>query len=159
HGGRTKFARVKVPDALPRFIALPESLSAPGTSSFVFLEDVVRANLQELFPGTQVKGAHLFRIIRDTDLEIEEDEADDLLESVDRSLKQLRHGAISLLHVEADMPARVLNILVENFEVTDDVVVRTSDRVELGDWMQLTKLHRPELKDAPFSAHSVWRSD
>ena len=112
HGGRTKFARVKVPDALPRFIALPDPLSAPGTVSFVFLEDVIRANIHELFPGTQVKGAHLFRIIRDTDLEIEEDEADDLLESVDRSLKQLRRGAIALLHVEADMPTRVLNILV-----------------------------------------------
>ena len=72
-----------------------------------------------------MQGAHLFRIIRDTDIVIEEDEADDLLESVDRSLKQLRHGALSLLQVEADMPARVLDILVENFEVDDDVVVRT----------------------------------
>jgi polyphosphate kinase len=159
HGGRTKFARVKVPDALPRFIALPEPLSAPGTVSFVFLEDVIRANIHELFPGTQVKGAHLFRIIRDTDLEIEEDEADDLLESVDRSLKQLRRGAIALLHVEADMPTRVLNILVENFEVTDDVVLRTTDRLGFGDWGQLTRIHRPELKDAPFQPRTLWRVD
>jgi polyphosphate kinase len=155
HGGRTKFARVKVPDALPRFIALPEPLSASGTVSFVFLEDVIRANIHELFPGTQVKGAHLFRIIRDTDLEIEEDEANDLLESVDRSLKQLRRGAIALLHVEADMPTRVLNILVENFEVTDDVVLRTTDRLGFGDWGQLTRIHRPELKDAPFQPRPV----
>jgi len=159
HGGRTKFARVKVPDALPRFIALPEPLSTPGTVSFVFLEDVIRANIHELFPGTQVKGAHLFRIIRDTDLEIEEDEADDLLESVDRSLKQLRRGAIALLHVEADMPTRVLNILVENFEVTDDVVLRTTDRLGFGDWGQLTRIHRPELKDAPFQPRTLWRVD
>jgi len=159
HGGRTKFARVKVPDALPRFIALPEPLSAPGTVNFVFLEDVIRANIHELFPGTQVKGAHLFRIIRDTDLEIEEDEADDLLESVDRSLKQLRRGAIALLHVEADMPTRVLNILVENFEVTDDVVLRTTDRLGFGDWGQLTRIHRPELKDAPFQPRTLWRAD
>ena len=114
----------------------------------MFLEDVIRANIHELFPGTQVKGAHLFRIIRDTDLEIEEDEADDLLESVDRSLKQLRRGAIALLHVEADMPTRVLNILVENFEVTDDVVRAHGDRLGFGDWWQLTRIHRPELKDA-----------
>ena len=159
HGGRTKFARVKVPDALPRFIALPEPLSTPGTVSFVFLEDVIRANIHELFPGTQVKGAHLFRIIRDTDLEIEEDEADDLLESVDRSLKELRRGAIALLHVEADMPTRVLNILVENFEVTDDVVLRTTDRLGFGDWGQLTRIHRPELKDAPFQPRTLWRVD
>ena len=87
HGGRTKFARVKVPDTLPRFVAIPESLTAPGALTFVFIEDVIRANIHELFPGTQVKGAHLFRIIRDADLEIEEDEADDLLESIDRASK------------------------------------------------------------------------
>src|SRR6187455_3019268 len=114
HGGRTKFARVKVPDVLPRFVPIPESLLPSGSQAFVFLEDIIRANMQELFPGTQVKGSHLFRIIRDTDLEIEEDEADDLLESVDRSLKQLRRGAIALLHVESDIPTRVLNILAEN---------------------------------------------
>src|SRR4030095_11700452 len=141
HGGRTKFARVKVPDALPRVVPLPESLSPGSGLTFVFLEDVIRANIHELFPGTQVKGAHLFRVIRDADLEIEEDEADDLLESVDRSLKQLRRGAIALLHVEADMPTRVLNILSENFEVTDDVVMRTRDRLGFADWAQLTRIH------------------
>ena len=120
---------------------------------------MIRVNIQELFAGTQVKGAYLFRIIRDTDLEIEEDEADDLLESIDRSLRQLRRGAISLLHVEAGMPTRVLNILAENFEVDDEVVLRTEDRLGFGDWAQLTRLHRPELKDAPFSPHSLWRND
>jgi len=159
HGGRTKFARVKVPDALPRFVSLPASLSPAGSTAHVFIEDVIRANVQELFPGTQVKGAYLFRIVRDTDLEIEEDEADDLLESVEGSLRELRRGAISLLHVAVDMPPRVLNILVENFEVTGDVVLRTEERLGFGDWAQLARLHRPELKDAPFSARSVWRSD
>src|SRR5499426_123796 len=110
HGNRTKFARVKVPDVLPRFIQLPSAISPAGGATYVFIEDVIRANIQELFTGTQVKGAYLFRIVRDTDLEIEEDEADDLLESIDRSLRQLRRGAISLLHVEASMPTRVLNI-------------------------------------------------
>ena len=160
HGGRTKFARVKVPDVLPRFVPLPETLSPEGTLTFVFLEDVIRANMQDLFPGTQVKSAHLFRIVRDADLEFDQEEADDLLETVDRSLKLLRHGAIALLQVEADMPARVLNILVENFEVSGgDVVVRTADRMGFGDWMQLTKIHRPELKDSPFTPHNLWRSD
>src|SRR5262245_29335234 len=155
HGNRTKFARVKVPDALPRFIHLPENLAEGQT--FVFLEDVIHANIQELFPGTQVKSAHLFRIIRDADLEIEQDEADDLLETVDRSLKQLRHGAISLLQVDASMPPRVLNILAENFEVNEDVILRAAYRLGFGDWVQLTRLHRPELKDPPFSPRSVWR--
>ena len=159
HRNRTKFARVKVPDVLPRFVQIPGSVGKSEGIAFAFLEDVIRANIHELFPGTQVKSAHLFRVIRDADLEIEEDEADDLLESVDRSLKQLRHGALALLHVEADMPARILNILIENFEVTDDIVVRTADRMGLGDWMQLTRIHRPELKDGPFSPHNLWRPD
>jgi len=159
HAGRTKFARVKVPDVLPRFIPVPESVSASQGLAFVFLEDVIRANIHELFPGTQVKGIHLFRIIRDADLEIEQAEADDLLETVETSLKQLRHGAIALVQVDSDMPARVLNILVENFGTTDDVVVRTSDRLGFGDWMQLTKIHRPELKDPPFSSSSLWGPD
>lgn len=159
HSNRTKFARVKVPDVLPRFVPIPESLSPRKGLLFAFLEDVIRENLQELFPGTQVKGAHLFRIIRDADLEIEQDEADDLLETVDRSLKQLRRGALSLMQVESNMPPRVLNILAENFEIEEDVVMRTSDRLGLGDWMQLTRLHRPSLKDLPFSPRVMWRSD
>ena len=159
HAGRTKFARVKVPDVLPRFVPLPEALSQTEGLTFVFIEDIIRANIHELFPGTQLRGAHLFRIVRDADITIQDDEADDLMESVDKSLKQLRHGAISLLQVEADMPARILNILVENFEVTDEVVVRTADRLGFGDWMQLTRIHRPELKDAPYSPPSLWRPD
>jgi polyphosphate kinase len=161
HGGRTKFARVKVPDVLPRFVQLPDTLNPGGVGGqvFVFIEDVIRANMQDLFPGTQVKSAHLFRVVRDADLEFDQEEADDLLETVDRSLKQLRHGAIALLQVEADMPTRVLNILAENFEATSDVVVRTSDRMGFGDWMQLTKIHRPELKDAPYTPRNLWRTD
>src|SRR5688500_12883414 len=159
HKNRTKFARVKIPDVLPRFVPVPEAICHASGLTFAFLEDVVRANIHELFPGTQLKSAHLFRIVRDADLEIEEDEADDLLESVDRSLKQLRHGALALLQVDADMPTRILNILVENFEVTDGIVVRTADRMGFGDWTQLTRIHRPELKDAPFSTRGLWRPD
>jgi polyphosphate kinase len=159
HGSRTKFARVKVPDVLPRFVRVPDALGAPRTLTFVCLEDVIRANIHELFPGTQVKGAHLFRIVRDADLEIEQAEADDLLETVETSLKQLRHGAIALLQVGSDMPARVLNILIENFAITEDLVERTDARVGFSDWMQLTRLHRPELKDAPFSPATLWARD
>ncbi|HEY6359844.1 MAG TPA: polyphosphate kinase 1 [Vicinamibacterales bacterium] len=159
HGGRTKFARVKVPDGLPRFVAVPASLSGRDGLTFVFIEDVIRANMHELFPGTQVKSAHLFRVVRDADLAIEQDEADDLLETVDRRLKQMRQGAVSLLQVGVDMPPRVLNILIENFEVGEDVVVKSADRLEFGDWMELTKIHRPELKDPPFSPRTIWRPD
>ena len=159
HSGRTKFARVKVPGMLPRFIAIPENLSPHTGTSYVFLEDLIRRNIQELFPGTQVEGAHLFRIIRDTDMVIQEDEADDLLETVDRGLKQLRYGALSLLQVEEDMPRRVLSILIENFEVGDDIVVRTSERMGFADWAALTKMHRPALKDPVFHPRLLWPPD
>jgi polyphosphate kinase len=159
HSGRTKFARVKVPGMLPRFIAIPESLSPHTGTSYVFLEDVIRRNIQELFPGTHVEGAHLFRIIRDTDMVIQEDEADDLLESVDRGLKQLRYGALSLLQVEEDMPKRVLQILIENFEVGDDILVRTAERMGFSDWSMLTKMHRPTLKDPVFHPRMLWPPD
>jgi polyphosphate kinase len=158
HGGQTKFARLKVPDVLPRFIVVPSALAEREGIAIVFLEDVIRASISELFPGTQVKGAHLFRVIRDADLEIAQVEADDLLETVDKSLKQLREGAITLLQVGADMPPRILRILVENFESRNDVVLKTADRMGFGDWRQLLKLGRPDLKDAPFPPRHLWRA-
>ncbi|MEO6236660.1 MAG: polyphosphate kinase 1 [Vicinamibacterales bacterium] len=155
HEKRTKFARVKLPHVVPRFIQLP---SQPGdaATTFAFLEDVVCGNVHALFPGTQVKSAHLFRVVRDTDMVIQEDEADDLLETIDQGLRQLRHGAPSMLHVEERMPRRVVDILVENFEIDEGVLVPTTDRLGFADWMELMKLHRPELKYPPLVPRVVW---
>ena len=138
---------------------LPAGLLAQPGTTFVFLEDIIRRNVQALFPGTQVEGAHLFRVIRDTDMVIQEDEADDLLETVDRGLKQLRYGALSLLQVEADMPRRVLDILMENFEVDEDVVVRPTARMGCGDLSAVYALHRPALKDPIFHPRTLWAPD
>lgn len=159
HQHRTRFARVKLPDVLPRFIPLPEDVSEQSGHTFVFLEDVVKENIGILFPGAAVASAHLFRIVRDTDMVIQEDEADDLLESVDRTLKELRYGDLSQLTAESSMPDRVLNILLENFEVSDDVLVKTSERMGFGDWMALTRLPIPQLKDLPFSPQHLWSKD
>ena len=155
--GLTKFARVKVPDVLPRFIPIPASIARRPGETFAFLEDVVRLNLGELFPGVQVRSAHLFRIIRDTDIVLREEEADDLLESVDQSLRALRHGPITLLEADADMPLRVRNILVENFELDESAVVSTRARLAMADWLALMKIQRPDLKDTPFIARTLWR--
>ena len=152
HNRRTKFARVKIPDVLPRFVPVP---SDEGRA-FAFLEDVIRLNLHQLFPEIDVVDAHLFRIIRDTDMEIQEDLASDLLESVDKSLKQQRSAPPSLLQVDATMPRRVLKLLMENFEVEDDIVVRTADRLGFSDWMSLYRLPIPSLKDAPFMPRTLW---
>lgn len=157
HQRRTKFARVKIPPVLPRFIPVPHP-NAPGTpgTTFVFLEDVIRLNLAELFPGIEVSSAHVFRVIRDTDMVVPDDGADDLLESVDRTLKQMRHGALSLLQVEATMTKRVLNILADNFEIDESVVMRTASRLDFSDWMGLHRLPMPHLKDAPFAPRTLW---
>src|SRR5262245_56994273 len=154
HNRRTKFARVKIPDILPRFVAVR---SADGMA-FAFLEDIIRLNLQELFPDVDVLDAHLFRIIRDTDMEIREEIAGDLLESVDRGLKEQRSAAPSLLQVEASMPRRVLKILIENFEVDDEIVTRSTDRLGFADWMALRRLPIPTLKDTPFVPRTLWNA-
>jgi len=159
HGGRTKFARVKLPDVVSRFVALPRELSGGEGVALVWLEDVVRANLQRLFPGATVTAAHLFRVIRDADLVIQEDEADDLLETIDQSLKQRRRGALARLEVEASMPQHVLSILVENFEIEETRVFRAPARLGLSDTVQLSRLPRPELKYAPFVPPAMWRAE
>lgn len=157
HQRRTKFARVKIPPLLPRFVPVPHP-SHPATPglAFAFLEDVIRLNLPELFSGIDVVGAHMFRVLRDTDMEVPDDGADDLLESVHRTLQQLRHGAPSLLQVEAAMPRRVLNILAENFEIDDSVIMRTAGRLDFSDWMSLHRLPLPHLKDPPFTPRTLW---
>jgi polyphosphate kinase len=156
HAGITRFARVKIPDTLPRFVPLPEGAAGRPGLVFAFLEDVIKANIDALFPGCQVEGTHVFRIVRDTDIVIQEDEAADLLESVDQGLKQLRYGALSLLLVEDAMPRHVADVLVENFEVEREVVHRAADRVGYDDWVALTTLHRPQLKDPPLVPRVPW---
>jgi polyphosphate kinase len=106
HKGRTKFARVKVPDLLPRFVALT---GEHGVRRFAMLEDVIRENLGQLFPGVSIRTAHMFRVLRDMDVTVShsQDAAETLLEVVDRGLKEQRSGPLSLLEVEHHMPARV----------------------------------------------------
>ena len=154
--GRTRFARVKVPDVLPRFIPVPPLLSGRRGLTFALLEDVIRLNLGQLFPGVEVVDAHLFRVIRETDIVLQEEEAVDLLESVDRGLREIRYGPLSLLQVDAEMPARVLDILIDNFEIEREVVLRSSARLGFADWFALTAVDRPKLKDAPFVPRVIW---
>ena len=105
---------------------MPPQLTGKRGLTFALLEDVIRMNLGQLFPGVEVVDAHLFRVIRETDIVLQEEEAVDLLESVDQGLREIRHGPLSLLQVDAEMPARVLDILIENFEIEREVVLRSS---------------------------------
>jgi polyphosphate kinase len=121
--GRLRFARVTVPTVLPRFIALPESLSPHG-QAFVMLEDVVCANIDALFLGGTVEGAHLFRVVRDADLELDQADEEDLLQTVEGRLQQLRQGPISMLQLDVEMPARMRQVLIEGLGISPDEVVQ-----------------------------------
>jgi polyphosphate kinase len=156
HKGRTKFARVKVPDLLPRFVALPR---VDGVRRFAMLEDVIRENLGQVFPGVGIRTAHMFRVVRDMEVAVTHprDTAETILEVVDRGLREQQHGPVSLLEVDHAMPARVLDLLVENFEANRDVIVRTRGRMGFADWAALAVIARPDLRDQPLKPTKLWR--
>ena len=104
------FARVKVPPSLPRFMPI----DAPaGETQFVLIEDVIAHNLDALFPGMRIRASYCFRVTRDADLDLQEDEADDLLRAIESELRKRRFGEPVRLEVEAGMPASVREMLLE----------------------------------------------
>jgi polyphosphate kinase len=152
-GGQRHFARVKVPNVLPRLVPLPAS---PGDgrrspTTYVWLEQVLAANLGALFPQMYLLEVHPFRVIRDADLEIQELEADDLLETVERSLARRRFGSAVALFVNRGMPDHLRSLLIENLELDDNDVYTTEGPLGLSNLLDLHSLDRPNLKDMPFT--------
>ena len=142
---RDRFARVKVPGILPRFVPLGDG------ATFVPLEQVVATHLDKLFPGMDVIEAHPFRVTRDADIELAEDEADDLLVAVEQELRRRRFGAVVRLEVAATMPDNVVRLLQRELEVDDESVVVVEGPLNLGDLMGLVSgLDRPELAYEPW---------
>ena len=120
--GKTHFARVKVPDTLPRLVPLnpldPDELIQPKVQKFVWLEDVIIANLGRLFPGMEIEEAHPFRVTRNTDIELQEDEADDLLATMEENLRRRPFGFVVRLEIASSCPERIREILTANLETT-----------------------------------------
>jgi len=142
---RDRFARVKVPGILPRFVPLGDG------NTFVPLEQVIATHLDKLFPGMDVVDAHPFRVTRDADIELAEDEADDLLIAVEQELRRQRFGTVVRLEVAATMPDHVIRLLQRELDVDDDAVVTMEGPLNLGDLMGLVSaLDRPELADDPW---------
>jgi polyphosphate kinase len=138
--GDTRFARVKVPPLLPRFVPLADH------QRFVLLEQVIAGRLDTLFPGMEILSHYPFRVTRDTDFEIE-DEAEDLLEAVTSVLRRRsRFGVVVRLEVDTTMTSEVLDLLCRELELSESNVTTVDGPLDLGGLFDLHALDRPELK-------------
>ncbi len=158
HGQR--FARLKVPKIYSRLIAIPSEESADEfqelglddhtSTIFVWLEEIVKANLDLLFPGLKIRAAYPFRVTRDADPEIEEDEASDLLAAIEESVRERQFGSAIRLEIDSSMPDQVKDILQTNLDVASYQIYVVDGPIGLSDVMELMGINRPELKDKPF---------
>lgn len=142
--GQMRFARIKLPPLVPRLVPVGES----GTK-FTLLGSLVAANVGALFPGMLLGKCHLFRVTRDADFEIREDEAGDLLRSVQQQLRKRRFGTAVRLEVASTMPDEMVQSLRESIGLTADDVYVIDGPLNIPDLMTVYGLERPELKDKP----------
>ena len=140
-----RFARVKVPDILPRFVVLPDG------ERFIPLEQVIAAHLDQLFPGMAIEQHHAFRVTRNADLTVEEEEADDLLAAVEIELRRRRFGRAVRLELDAGTSPEVRNLLQRELDVEDDDVYVHVAPLDLGGLWAVHGLDRPDLKDPPYT--------
>lgn len=150
------FARLKVPQTLPRLVPVHEVMSRyQGKRSgkhvqFVFLEELIAANLETLFPGMHILEAHPFRVTRNADVEIEEDEASDLLETIEAGVRQRRFGRVVRLEVQEDMPAYLLDLLKAHLNIERSEIYQLPSPLGMSQLFELAALDVPALKDPPF---------
>jgi len=140
------FARVKVPASLPRFIETAEFAS----TRFIPLEKVIIANLHQLFPGMEIEDYYTFRITRNADLELEEEESENLLESMEQELLRRKFGPPVRLEVASDIGSDLLNRLKLELSIREEDISRYKEPLDLTGLNRIADLDRPELKFAPF---------
>jgi polyphosphate kinase len=147
-----RFARVKVPPTLPRLVPVQFAIRRQPVKAFVWIEQVIAANLSMLFPGFEIWESYPFRVLRDADIEIREDDAGDLMiESIEQGLRERRFGSVVDLAVNPSMPARIRSLLLEQLEITPDDLTVIDGPLGMGSVMELHRLDRPDLKDPPFT--------
>ena len=151
--GERRFARVKVPEILPRFVPLDRLGDVPDeqrSGEFLPLEALISANLDALFPGMQILGVFPFRITRDMDMEIMEEEAHDLLVTIDREIRRRKFGAVVRLEVHPDTPQRIREFLLSKLEIEEDDLYEESGILGASALMSVAMLPRADLHDTPF---------
>lgn len=144
HTGEERNARIKVPSSLPRFLPV-------GRGRWVLLEDLIMSNLQHLFPGMSVGRADLFRVTRNADLSLEEDEADDLLVALEVELRRRRFGEALRVEIQSGMSPDFLELLVSQLDLDRSNVYVTDAPLGLHDFWGLYAFDRPELKGEGWS--------
>ena len=154
------FARIKVPALFPRLVRIPDEQyvaddqqlgleSGHGATNFVWLEDIISANLDLLFPGVTVHAAYYFRITRDADFEIEEDEAGDLLAAIEEQIDLRQYGSVVRLEIDQRTPDFIKDILVRNLNLAPYQVYTYDFRLGLSNLMELSNIERNDLKYPP----------
>jgi len=138
-----RFARIKLPPTVPRLIPIVDG------KRFALLEEVIAANAHHLFPNMKVSEGFLFRVTRDADIEIREDEAGDLMRTLETELQRRRFRFPVRLEVAATMPDKMLKLLETGIGLSDDDIYRIDGFVDISDLMQLYSLDQPALKDKP----------
>jgi polyphosphate kinase len=150
-----KFARIKVPNNLPRFIGLPKHLVEDQKTVWVgtTLEEIIANNLNFLFPGMEIEGHYLFRITRDADFPVREDEADDLLVAIEEEISKRRlEGFVCRLEIEQSMPLSLREGLMQELKVAEEDIYELDGVLNLKDLFFFLSLPLPELKDTPWNA-------
>jgi polyphosphate kinase len=145
--GTAHFARVKVPNNVPRFVPVGPT---GQTATFLPLEDLIAAHLPQLFPGLDVLSHHLFRVTRNADVEVEEDRDEDLLQALERELSRRRFGPAVRLEVTETMDPQILEVLLSEMEMRPEDVLHVPGLLDLSALWAVYDLDRPELKDEPF---------
>ena len=141
---RVEFARIKVPPLLPRFVQLPDDGS--DRLRFIPLEDLISNHLGDLFPGMEILEHHEFRVTRNEDVEIEEDESENLIQALEKGLLQRRFGPPIRLEISDDMDDTTLELLMLELDITEQEVYRLPAPLNLGGLFEIVKLDRPSLK-------------
>ena len=146
--GEQNFARVKVPNVLPRFVKVPET----NAHTFVTLEQVIAHNLEALFPGMEILNYYPFRITRDAELDIEEEEADDLISALQEELRKQKFGSVVRMEIASDVPLEIRKKLIEQLNITEADVYDIPGLIGLGDLMAIAFLPMPEYQDKPWKS-------